>query len=179
MVAFTVFALLVSSASFCRCFGRRLLSLRFDVASWFPDICLRCSSLHLVFCVFCSVALFGSSYFLLFVLNILVLYPSPGVIGVFFHGLRVGFWLLRSFCLVRISGSLRDVVSLWDKSVFGFLIFRSISGFARFSIQFFSDSFESVVPLAPWSPFGLSHCSCFLCIVCASGFPYLGGLPMG
>ena len=46
---------------------------------------------------------------------------SPDVLGIFFPDLKVELWLLRSFCLGWIIGSLRDMVSLWAELGFNIL----------------------------------------------------------
>ena len=70
---------------------------------------------------------------------------------------------LWGFCLVRISGSVRNVVSLCNESGFAapssqacfWWSFPFLCGFPFCS----SDSFASKVPLATWSPFGTSPTS--------------------
>ena len=72
-------------------------------------------------------------------------------------------YFLWCFCLVRISGSLCDVVSLWDESGF---VEASLSLSSQSCIPWWCPflyqspfcsyaSFASTVPFATWSPFGL------------------------
>ena len=84
------------------------------------------------------------------------------------------------FCLVQNSNSLRDVVALWDESGFAW---SSVSlrpqGSLRVVVSHWfvsrfgwsSDSFASKVPLAMWSPFGMSLAS--VGSLSRSGFKFL------
>ena len=74
------------------------------------------------------------------------------------------YYFLWCFCLVRISGSLHDVVSLWDESGFAeaSLSLSSQGCFLLWYLSLYGSpfcspaSFASKVPLATWSPFGMS-----------------------
>ena len=74
------------------------------------------------------------------------------------------YYFLWCFCLVRISGSLRSVVSLWDELGFAEAsVSLSSQGCFMWWYPFLygspfcsSDSFASKVPLVMWSPFGMS-----------------------
>ena len=73
-------------------------------------------------------------------------------------------YYLWCFCLIRISGSLRDVVSLWDELGFAVAsVSLSSQGCFMWWYPFLYrspfcsfDSFASKVLLATWSPFGMS-----------------------
>ena len=139
------------------CFYSGLLSL-------FPAVLLRCSFLCLVSRRFELSPSLGVHLFLLL--------PWGGLfIGLHLLSLVssslfscVGFWFLRFFCLVQISGSLRNMVSLWDESRFAVssLLLSSLASFCisfplgHLSFQFY-DTFESAVPLATWSLFWMSQ----------------------
>ena len=74
------------------------------------------------------------------------------------------YYFLWCFCLVQISSSLRDVVSLWGRSGFAAAsVSLSSQGCFVWWYPFLfgspfcsSDSFTSKVPLATWLPFGMS-----------------------
>ena len=110
------------------CFYSGLLSL-------FPAVLLRCSFLRLVSRRFELSPSFGVHLFLLL--------PWGGLfIGLHLLSLVssslfscVGFWFLRFFCLVQISGSLRNMVSLWDESRFA-VSSLLLSSLASFRISF-------------------------------------------
>ena len=88
--------------------------------------------------------------------------PQPVCLALFCVALLV----LWCFCLIRISGSLRDVGSLWDESGLLRPLFISFSGLLHVVVSILyrspfrsSDSFASKVLLATGSPFEMSLAS--------------------
>ena len=182
--------LLVSSASPCRCFGRGPHSLLFGVA-FFVFLPFFCSVHPFALCL-CVVAIcfliLGWTCILFLALESLFVALCRCHWCILPCSLCVGYWFLQSFCLVRVSSSLHDEVSLWDESGFDFSSLSLGSLFSLPVLAPFGSSLRSVLlgliricgslsdVVTLWDE---SRFCWFICLACVSGFPFRGGLPLG